>query len=171
MKKLILIFVTFIMAFSLTACGKTEAASSSQKPMSETPSESTSEETASIALDSVPEDGILDLTTLSSTVVYAEVYNMMMSPEDYVGRTVKMSGQFAAFADSEEGPFYYACLIADATACCQQGIEFVLADGSYDNREDYPELGTEVTVTGEFRTYEENGMLYCHLVNAVMLIN
>ncbi len=36
----------------------------------------------------------VDLTTLSGTMVYSEVFNMIANPEDYVGKTIKMQGQF-----------------------------------------------------------------------------
>lgn len=36
----------------------------------------------------------VDLTALSSTMVYSEVYNIITNPEDYIGKTVKMHGQF-----------------------------------------------------------------------------
>ena len=32
--------------------------------------------------------------------------------------------------------------------------------------ETYEELGAEITVIGEFQSYEENGMTWYHLVNA-----
>ena len=32
--------------------------------------------------------------------------------------------------------------------------------------ETYEELGAEITVIGEFQSYEENGMIWYHLVNA-----
>ena len=51
----------------------------------------------------------VDLTQLSSTMLYSEVYNMVMSPEDYVGKTVKMNGQFAAYKgnpNNTDGPAY-----------------------------------------------------------------
>lgn len=34
----------------------------------------------------------VDLTKLSSSMVYAEVFNMMVQPQDYVGKQVKMAG-------------------------------------------------------------------------------
>lgn len=98
-------------------------------------------------------------------MVYAEVYNMMVTPENYVGRTVKMQGQFTVYEDTENNKVYYACVIADATACCQQGLEFVLS-GNVTYPDDYPEPDTEITVTGVFQTYEESGYKYCHLVDA-----
>ena len=62
-------------------------------------------------------------------------------------------------------PFAYACIIADAAACCAEGMEFVLKDNlAYPD--DYPEPGAEITVVGEFQAYEENGMTGYHLINA-----
>lgn len=107
----------------------------------------------------------VDLTTLNSTMVYSEVYNMTTNPENYMGKTVRMSGTFNyAVGDNR---YYYACLIADATACCAQGIEFVLKD----NRsfpEEYPEVGDAITVVGIFDTYYEGSNRYCQLIDANM---
>ena len=109
----------------------------------------------------------VDLTTLSSTMVYSEVYNMMYEPDRYVGKRIKMDGQFAVYEDPNTGAVYTACIIKDATACCSQGLEFVLA-GEKTYPDDYPELGSEITVTGTFQLYDENGTTYCHLVDAEM---
>ena len=109
----------------------------------------------------------VDLTTLSSTMVYSEVYNMMCEPDRYLGKRIKMNGQFAVYEDPNTGAVYTACIIMDATACCSQGLEFVLA-GEHSYPADDPELGTEITVVGTFQTYEENGYMYCHLVDAEM---
>ncbi|MCR5792054.1 MAG: hypothetical protein K6G65_02685 [Lachnospiraceae bacterium] len=109
----------------------------------------------------------VDLTTLSSTMVYSEVYNMVMTPEDYIGKTVKMEGTFAVYENEENGKKYFACLISDATACCSQGIEFVLqGDAKYP--EDYPKEGDNITVEGIFGTYDEEGTEYCQLENATL---
>ena len=112
-------------------------------------------------------DGVdVDLTVLSSTMVYSEVYNMLLfTPDSYLGKTVKMMGQFSYYEDTTTGNRYFACIIADATACCAQGMEFVL-EGDYTYPDDCPELGAEITVIGEFQSYEENGMTWYHLVNA-----
>lgn len=115
----------------------------------------------------------IDLTALSSTMVYSEVYNMMVTPENYIGKTVKMRGQLeiAQPLDADGNPdpqrIYFSCIIADATACCAQGIEFVLA-GEHKYPEDYPHPGAEITVSGTFRTYEEDGYIYGQLYDAEM---
>ena len=56
----------------------------------------------------------VDLTTLSSTMVYSEVYNMMYEPDRYVGKRIKMNGQFAVYEDPNTGAVYTACIIMDA---------------------------------------------------------
>ena len=87
----------------------------------------------------------LDLTKFSGTVVYSQVYDMMMEPETYLGQRVRVEGSLSYYKDSA-GNEYFAALIADATACCAQGIEFVWA-GEHASPQDYPPLGTDVTVT------------------------
>lgn len=109
---------------------------------------------------------MVDLTKLSSTMVYSEVYNMMYEPENYIGKTIKMTGTFAVYDEAKQN--YYACVIADATACCSQGIEFEWR-GEHSYPEDYPEIGSDITVQGTFETYKEDGYTYCHLADAVML--
>ncbi len=114
-------------------------------------------------------DGIdVDLTALSSTMVYSEVYNMLLSPEAYIGKTVKMGGVFAYYHDDASDKDYYACIISDATACCSQGIEFILSD-DYSYPEDYPEEGEDICVVGVFDTYRENDYTYFTLRNANLI--
>lgn len=106
----------------------------------------------------------IDLTALSATMVYSEVFQMMYYPEDYIGKTVKMEGLFDHYHDDATGKDYYACIIKDATACCAQGIEFQLTDGQYP-----ADSTNDVAVKGTFETYEEDGAKYCTLVDAELL--
>ncbi len=118
--------------------------------------------------DSTAETVDVDLTVLSATMVYSEVYNMVYHPEDYIGKTVKMDGTFAYYHDEATGGDYFACIVQDATACCAEGIEFVLA-GEHAYPEDYPALDEDICVVGEFDTYLEGGNSYCTLRNARLL--
>lgn len=111
----------------------------------------------------------IDLTELSSTMVYSEVYNMITEPDTYLGKVIRMEGPFAFFHDETSDKYYYACIISDATACCSQGIEFEPVNAKV-FPDDFPEQDTVVTVTGTFDTYEENGYVYCTLRDAVMEI-
>ncbi len=116
-----------------------------------------------------PSDGIdVDLTVLSSTMVYSEVYNMMLTPDQYIGKTVKMEGLFASYHAETTGNTYFACIIRDATACCSQGIEFILTD-DYTYPDDYPEVNEEICVCGVFDKYQEGRYTYYTLRDAKLL--
>ena len=182
MKRIFCLLLAACMMLSLCACGKgrekdagndtlssNEEASASAESIP-TPKE---QETPGKSKPSQPYAGKVevDLTVLSSTMVYSEVYNMLYyDQESYYGKTVKANGIFAIYQMVVDGvtqpdPVAYACIISDATACCAEGMEFVLKDDlAYPD--DYPELGAEITVIGEFQSYEENGMTWYHLVNA-----
>ena len=114
---------------------------------------------------SKPEKVDLDLTTMSSTMVYSEVFNMVTTPENYIGKTVKMRGTYMYYYDEKPNHYYFFCLISDAMACCSQGIEFSLTK-DYHYPEDYPKPDDEITVVGVFDSYEEEGNTYCILRNA-----
>lgn len=114
-------------------------------------------------------DGIdYDLTRLSSTMVYSEVYNMRYTPEDYYGKVVRIEGLFSAYENPYTGEPYFNCVIPDATACCSQGLQFFPADA--DTRvypDDYPENGQTVVVVGTF-TRDENNLYMCAITEASM---
>ena len=139
-----------VLLLTLCACGGGEQASA---PAQETDTE-TVPASAPAAVD-------VDLTQLSSTMVYSEVYNIMMAPEDYVGKIIRMNGACVSAYYEPTDATYYSIIIQDATACCAQGIEYVLGDGQA-----YPEDGGEATVTGRFEPYDEEGTTWYHLVDA-----
>ena len=105
----------------------------------------------------------VDLTQMSETVAYSQAYAMVTAPEDYLGKTVRMSGTYSAYVDPNTQAVYYACLIADTAACCSVPIEFVAGDIT-----GLPEYGSVITVTGVFGTYQEGGNRYCQLTDAVI---
>ena len=76
-----------------------------------------------------------------------------------------MDGLFAYYRDEATGKYYFACIIQDATACCAQGIEFVLTE-DYTYPDDYPEVNAEICVVGVFDTCQEGNCTYCTLRNA-----
>ena len=188
MKRLFCLLLAVCMTLSLCACGKdseegagNDVSSSDEKSSASAESIPTPKEQETPDEQQTPEepeqtqtsaDGVdVDLTVLSSTMVYSEVYNMLYNdPAHYLGKTVKVRGKFSIYQLVTNGvlqpdPVSYACIISDAAACCAEGMEFVL-EGDYTYPDDYPELGAEITVIGEFQSYEENGMTWYHLVNA-----
>ena len=196
MKRLLLILLAAGILGSTAACGKpgretaipettetyiteptaAESGEGTAERVSTAPSEEISKtEAPEPAAASDPSGVDVDLTVLSSTMVYAEVLNMMTEPNAYDGKTVKMRGRFGASygyrpdGTINEDVLIFACIIADATACCSQGIEFVLS-GAYNFPEDYPELDSEITVTGTFKSGEQNGIPYFRVINAQMTV-
>ena len=109
-----------------------------------------------------------DLTEMSSDMVYATVYQMMMEPEKYEGKTFRMEGIYYTVYSEQTKKYYHYCIIQDATACCAQGMEFVWDDGSHVYPDEYPEENADVIVEGTFETYTESGdsNLYCRLRDA-----
>ncbi len=107
----------------------------------------------------------VDLTSLTSTMVYGQVFDMLTYPEEFLGKTIRMQGQFSYYHDEQTGNYYFGCIVKDATACCAQGFEFQLP-GDPVFPDDYPEYGQEIMVTGTFSTYIEDGCTYCTLKDA-----
>jgi len=175
MKRFLQGFLLLGIAVAFTACGaKSEAASSVVTVLPE--SASSGAVTAPVSEHSVQLPGSsaagasdlhagmeadIDLTLLSDTVVNAEVYNMFVVPENYTEKIVRMTGEYQEYTDEQTGELYHSCVIYDALACCQQGVEFVLTDG------DYPEEGTTITVVGRYETYTTPYYDYFHLVDGV----
>ena len=109
-----------------------------------------------------------DLPSMSSDMVYATVYDMVSNPEAYVDKVIRMRGPYYHTFYEPTGKDYFFVIIKDATACCSQGLEFVWGNGTHTYPQDYPTDETEVVVTGIFKTYDEDGMRYVHLVDASM---
>lgn len=111
-----------------------------------------------------------DLTKMSSDMVYVMVYQMMVTPGQYEGKTFRIEGNFYATYYEPTEKYYYYCIIQDATACCAQGMEFVWGDGAHVYPDEYPAENTDVIVEGTFETYREEGddNLYCRLADATL---
>lgn len=100
----------------------------------------------------------VDLTQMGSNFVFGVISNMMMSPTDYLGKRLVMKGVAAQTTIEITGETFYAVIIADAQACCAQGIEYVLQDGLA-----YPQDGDAIIVSGIFETYKEYDMDFYRL--------
>ncbi|MBR1623272.1 MAG: hypothetical protein IJ675_05125, partial [Pseudobutyrivibrio sp.] len=142
MKKYLILLMVASLSIAVVGCGNTKASVEEEAPALEEAVEASvddaiedtvSEETVSDADPTVD----LDLTALSSTMIYSEVFNMVMEPEAYEGQTVKMDGICNVYVDEETDKTYYACIVQDATQCCAQGLEFILDESLYDQSQ-YP---------------------------------
>lgn len=162
MKKFFLMFTsTLLLVCLLCACA------SNEKPQESTSSDISNSNsdvanTNSDVANADTEEIDVDLTQLSSTMIFAEVSHMMMSPEEYVGKTVKMSGEYYASYYEHTDKHYHFVIIADAEACCQEGMEFILVD-DHDGTDSYPTDGEKVEICGKFSSYIEMGRTYYHI--------
>ena len=104
----------------------------------------------------------LDLTKMSATMIYSTIFDMLIMPEDYVEKIIKVKGWFETYMDTKSRELYYAVLVPDATACCQQGLEFVWK-GNHAYPDDFPKPGQDITVTGIYKMIENDGISYNYL--------
>ena len=188
MKKILACIICLTLAFGVTACGKasdkdsngdtkiiSDAKNKQENSKSDTKKEVNKKEVAdnagkgksSKSKSKTKGNKIdVDLNNLNANVVYSQVFLMMTEPDKFIGKRIRMSGQFNVYAAQEGNPSgvteYYAIIIADAQACCQQGIEFVWPGHTYPDC--FPEVKSNASVTGIFEVYEENGKKYCRLV-------
>lgn len=188
MKKILACIICLTLAFGVTACGKasdkdsngdtkiiSDAKNKQENSKSNTKKEVSKKEVSgdvgkgksSKSKSKTNSNKIdVDLNNLNANVVYSQVFLMMTEPDKFIGKRIRMSGQFNVYAAEEGNPSgvteYYAIIIADAQACCQQGIEFVWPGHTYPDG--FPEVKSNASVTGIFEVYEENGKKYCRLV-------
>lgn len=122
MKKWTCFLLASMVMESLTACGgSSDAGSKTAETVDEFSGKAAEDidESAGKAAESVDESAgkmaeqiDVDLSSLSSTVVYSEVYNMMVGPEDYpeLGDTITVTGIFDTYIEGE----YQYCQLIDA---------------------------------------------------------
>lgn len=106
----------------------------------------------------------IDLTKMSATMVYSTVFNMVNNPAKFVGKTMRMRGEYTTYHISIDDPtqIIHACLVRDAAGCCSQGLEFVLNNGKY------PTGASEVTVVGTIAVQKISGKYVCYLKDSVL---
>ncbi len=105
----------------------------------------------------------VDLTVLSANMVYAEVYNMMMYPDNYLGKTIKVSGPYYPLYYDGTGNYYHYVMIEDALACCQNGMEFIWDEGTHTYPDEYPKEDEVIEIVGELKSYKEENYIYYYL--------
>ncbi len=104
----------------------------------------------------------IDLTKMNYNMASAQIFNMMIETERYLGKRVRLSGKFYSAFDENNGMRHYSVLMWDATACCQTGLQFLFPDAkSYPD--DFPAEMADVTLTGILSLKELNGMDYLYI--------
>ena len=95
----------------------------------------------------------IDLTKMSITMIYSQIFNMLIMPEEYVDKTIKVTGAFEIYPNENGEIDFFTLTVMDATACCKEGIDFIWA-GNHTYPDDYPEQGQEITITGTYKSFE-----------------
>ena len=96
MKRMICLLMALLMTLSLAACSDSKKDNSASSAAASNASASSAKSSVATERPAAPSsEGVdVDLTMMSSTMVYAEVLNMQQSPKDYLGKIVKMRGPF-----------------------------------------------------------------------------
>ena len=128
----------------------------------------TNEDSTEAESESVKKDGEVDydLTVMGADMVYATVYQMMIDPKSYIGKSFKIRGNYYSSYSNDKDVYYHFCMIKDAAACCAQGLELLWADEKMNRHENCPEEDALVTVEGVFETYEEGPNTYGRIKDA-----
>lgn len=109
-----------------------------------------------------------DLSRLSATMAYAQLYTMLTEPEQFVGQSVKIRGQYSPTINDSGVTQYHGVVVYDSAACCELGIEF-LPTGS---QQLYPAPGSLIEMTGLFDICNDGGQKFCCLrVHDITVIN
>ena len=96
----------------------------------------------------VPKKIDLDFTKMNYNMASSVIFEMLIEPEKYLNKTVKIDGQFETSV--YEGNRYFAVINWDLTGCCPSGLNFIPPD-SMIYPYDFPEAGAFVTVTGTMK--------------------
>ena len=147
-----------------TETDSTEAETTGIQQTEKTTEMETATEVAEAGADGVD----VDLTVMGSDMVYATVFQMMAVPDQYIGKRIRMKGNHYGAYGEIAGRYFHYCVIKDAMACCQQGIEFMMGDTPDTDQSEYPENNTDIIVEGTFETYtvEHDENVYCRLADA-----
>lgn len=153
----------FIFLIFCTSCKKSKSSENVSFGLEKLPTQKELSQDSAPVSDKVD----LDLTQMNANMIYAEVFNMLIEPENYINKNIKVSGYFNIFENENSGEKYYAIIIPDALECCQQGLEIVWLGEHSPN--EYPSQNEKVTVVGRYSLKElEDGITYNYLAVSTM---
>lgn len=142
MKKIILLCISLALAF--TGCTKKNTAA---QPSQEAQQESSQK------ID-------VDFSYLNFNMASAQVFEMLINSEEYLGKRIKIKGKF--YTSEAEFGRTFSVLYYDATQCCQTGLSFIREDGAV-FPDDYPEKLADIEVIGIYREKDFDGISYPYI--------
>ena len=148
MKQIFFVCLLFALLFSFSSCG-------SSKPAEKNLDISSSEEKKPLSID-------YDFTKMNFNIATAQIFNMTVEADKYLGKVVKFQGQFMSIEEEGYTSRFFSVLQYDATACCQTGFMFFLPeDKKYPD--DYPAEMSDIEVCGKLTKGEVDGMEIIYL--------
>ena len=147
MKKLVVFFISILMLLNLISCSKSKASE---------PAESISSDEALITEAEAAPKIDLDLTNMNYNMISSITFEMLIEPEKYVEKTVKIKGKF--YTEIYEEQRYYSVIIWDATQCCPAGMDFIPPD-NMKYPDSFPSQEEIITVTGRLKEASADGNL------------
>jgi len=98
-----------------------------------------------------------DFTRMSATMAAAYSYRLGASPQEFAGKTLRISGVLLTRVDEKDGKRYFACMTGNpgGCACCSPGgvLEFE-PKASYRWPADFPGVESRITVSGVLKMVE-----------------
>ena len=85
----------------------------------------------------------LDLTSMSTTMIFAQVNDFYTNGENYVDKIIKIKGLYIEDYREEIDTTYKMLIVSDVTGCCVIGVDVVLPDNM-----SYPSPGTFIALVG-----------------------
>lgn len=123
------------------------------------------EETVHEPEEVLNQDDVLDLTELDPAALAERLTAIVDAPEEYTGRRIRIYGLLQVY--EWNGRTLCSAFVGDVTCSCGISMEFNRA-GDYVYPDDYPPDGSVVYVEGTFERYEEEGVHYSWLNDAVL---
>ena len=160
MKKALVLFLFFSLTL-IFSCSKTKEQSVSEyeEPAQNKTSATVSPEKGSDKNSSAAKAASkidYDLSNMNYNMISSITFEMLIEPQKYAGKTIKICGQF--YTEVEEEIRYFSVIIWDATLCCPAGMDFI-PPATMTFPDDFPPEETQITVTGTLRENPEDGNL------------
>jgi hypothetical protein len=110
----------------------------------------------------------VDLTALSDVMQQAMLLNIVTKPENYLGKTMKIEGEYDSWCPGNVPiDCSHFILFSDAAACCKTGFEFRCNDGKTNN---YPEKDAKIRIVGVISSYKMSGRSLYYLATDDVVI-
>ncbi len=101
---------------------------------------------------------------MSSTLIYGQVYNLIVDAHAYVDKSFRVEGEFQTSTRNDGKTLYYL-VINDATGCCPQGLELQFQEGIQK-----PSVGDVISVDALAQVYQYGESEYVYLDVTSMLV-